>query len=115
MSKKAVLAALAAGMLSTAAHAAVVEFSEASLWNVTPLNGSNAFASQGLHFSGSATYYQDSRFVGAGADDSGIATSPSSPIMSVLFDSQASAVTFYGLSINTDFYAIAKDSGVSVL
>ena len=107
-----------AGVAAPAAHAAfaTVEFSEnATLINHQTIAGTDAFAPQGLHFTGSAQYVIDNRLIGAGLDDKGITTGPSSAIMGVTFDTPQSSVAFDAVSVNTDFFATAYAANNSVL
>ncbi|HEY7090908.1 MAG TPA: hypothetical protein VH518_22620 [Tepidisphaeraceae bacterium] len=111
------LAAILAG--ATSARAAVppitVEFSEAAVANGTNLVGSNAFAAEGLHFTGSATYILDPALIGAGTDNAGITTGLNPNFMGVTFDGGATSVTFAGVTLNTEFVATAFDSSNNVL
>jgi hypothetical protein len=100
------------------AHAAfaTVEFSEnLTLFNHQLIAGTEAFASQGLHFTGSTQFIVDDRLIGAGLDDKGITTGPTSAVMGVTFDTPASNVSFDAVSVNTDFFATAYASDNSVL
>jgi len=120
LAKAACAIAAAAALTGNAAPAhaafATVEFSEnGTLANLTNLAGSEAFAAQGLHFTGSAEYVIDSRLIGAGTDDKGITTGLTSPIMGVTFDSKVSSVSFDALSVNTEFFATVFNSNNTIL
>lgn len=109
------LAALVALVCIAPVHAATIEFSEVALSSGTSLAGTDHYAPLGLHFDGSATYVEDNRLLDAGNDTSGITTGLRNPSMFVLFDDGATEVTFHGIAVNTDFYAIAYDENDVVI
>jgi hypothetical protein len=78
---------LAASLLScfVAANANVVEFSEESLASLTLLDNTSYFNAVGLSFSQGTYYASDSRFIGAGVDDSGVTSADGDNVFEIDF------------------------------